>query len=143
MAGISERDTYGRTGVPRIWGVIVGAALLLLALVDLVAGHHGLKVDGHTAFMAASTLDVAYGVMGAAALASAFFGEVAVKITLRTIGIVLAVLVGLGIAARASIGKALGFPTKIPMGINLLDLLMAVAVLVIAFSAARLSYAAD
>ncbi|HXY73663.1 MAG TPA: hypothetical protein VEM41_14085 [Actinomycetota bacterium] len=143
MAGISERGTYGRAGIPRVWAFVVGGGLLVLAVADAVSGRHGLKVGGHTALMTAPTLDVVYALLGIAAIASAFISEVAVKVTLRTIGVVLVVLVGLGIAARASIGKALGFPTKIPMAINLLDLAAAVAVLVIAFSAARLSYAED
>jgi hypothetical protein len=143
MAGISTRDTYGRVGVPRVWGMVVGVALLLLALGNVLAGRHGLKVGGHTVLMLASVLDIVYGVTGAAALVAAYAGEVAVKLTLRAIGVVLAALVILGLAARASIGQALGFPTKIPMAINLIDLLAAVAVLAVALGVARLRYAAD
>jgi len=143
MARVSGGTTYGRVGVSRTWAVVVGVGLLLLAAADAVGGSKGIKVTGHTVFMSATGLVAIYAALGIAALVSALFGEVAVKLVLRAIGVALVALVGVGIAARASMGQALGFPTKIPMAINLVNLFAAVAVLAISFAAARLTYAAD
>ena len=134
MAGTS----YGKLGIARVYALVFGIAYIAVALIeDIAGGGRGITLNGHAVLRLSTAQNVIHWAVGVVVLGSFFAGERAAKMVARVIGVVFVVVSILGIVARTSTGKALGFHGPLPWSYNLIHIATAILALFAGFAAER------